>query len=99
MTPDWLFFPIKPQHTQPGIQNASVTITDVSYGCYPHHRLTRVHMQDELMLVFQDAHFDTQLNRYACFTFTYPYGIWLKYGEYFFGIRRITHWQLMLKHS
>jgi len=43
-------------------------------GLFFHH----VMMQDELMLVFQDAYFDTQLNRHAGLTFAYPFGVRLK---------------------
>ena len=46
-----------------------------------------VMVQDELMLVFQDAHFDSQLNRYACFTFADPFGVGFKNGAYFLFVR------------
>jgi hypothetical protein len=43
-----------------------------------HHMM----VQDELMLVFQNAHFDAQLNRHTCFAFADPLGMWFKNGEY-----------------
>ena len=49
-------------------------------GLSCHH----VMVQDELMLVFQDAHFDAQLNRHTCFAFADPLGVGFKNGEYFF---------------
>ena len=44
-------------------------------------------MQDELILVFQDAYFDTQLNRHTCFTFANPFDAGFKNGEYFLFVR------------
>ena len=43
-------------------------------------------MQDELVLVFQNACLETQLNRHTRFAFTDPFGVGFKNGEYFFRV-------------
>ncbi len=46
-----------------------------------------VMVQNELMLVFQNADSDTQLNWHTGFAFADPFGMRLKNGKYFFCVR------------
>ena len=56
---------------------------DLLVSDFLHHHV----VQDELVLVFQNAHLEPKLHGNACFAFADPLGVGLEYGEHFLSMR------------